>query len=162
MYVHFHIQSVKFTNTTKKRNPELIFPCYFLQQCLLTTDFHFDVQSTQQGCGSKSGQIRTFFVGSGSGSNSGYVKMYKKDKTKKCSFYTFSAEFFYFFCKKKSDWFEKNLDVWIDWVQVESGSGFKNSDLLDLDPAENGPDPQPCLEQAHTDPDQRSFESKRV
>jgi hypothetical protein len=25
------------------------------------------------------------------------------------------------------------------------GSGFKNSDLQDPDPAENGPDPQPCI-----------------
>ena len=29
-------------------------------------------------------------------------------------------------------------------MPVGSGSGFKNSDLLDPDPAENGPDPHPC------------------
>ena len=28
-------------------------------------------------------------------------------------------------------------------MPVESGSGFKNSDLSDPDPAENGQDPQP-------------------
>jgi len=30
-------------------------------------------------------------------------------------------------------------------VPVGSGSGFKNSDLLEPDPAENGPDLQPCF-----------------
>ena len=41
----------------------------------------------------------------------------------------------------------KNLDVLIgSWqVPVGSGSGFLNSDLLDPDPAENGPDPQPLV-----------------
>ena len=30
-------------------------------------------------------------------------------------------------------------------MPIGSGFGFKNFDMLDPDPAENGPDPQPCL-----------------
>ena len=32
-------------------------------------------------------------------------------------------------------------------MHVGSRSGFSNSDLLDPDPAENGPEPQPCINQ---------------
>jgi len=91
-----------------------------------------------QGCGSGSGRIRTFLVASGkfspdpigTGTFFGYVKLYQHSDIR-----TNLIDM------------KKIFDVWIDfwWVQVGSGSGFKNSDLLDPYPAENGSDPQPWL-----------------
>ena len=34
--------------------------------------------------------------------------------------------------------------------QLDRGSGLQNSDLLDPDPAEDGPDPQPSIKQRQT------------